>query len=329
MTFIEKVWFPSHPMFRLFKWLLLPLMIIFWLLSALRRMAYKNGLFRSKKIDVPVIIVGNISVGGNGKTPLVVYLAQWLKEQGFKPGILSRGYGGNASFYPATVEAVSDVSKVGDEPVLIKQRVSCPVVVDPKRPRGAKYLVDKHGCDLVLCDDGLQHYALERDIEIVVVDGARRHGNRWLLPMGPLRETEQRLTAVNFVINNGGPIRDNEILMEIVADDLVNVHDTQARMPLTALQQPVTAVAAIGNPQRFFDLLQDNKVQLKEQIAFIDHYQFEENDIPDDIVLMTEKDSVKCRHIAKQDWWFLPIRAELPETFLVDLKNKLDLIKKR
>lgn len=328
MSFIEKVWFQPTPAYIVIKWLFLPLMIVFWLLAHIRRWGYRAGWLKSHEISVPVMIVGNISVGGNGKTPLVVYLANWLVENGYKPGILSRGYGGKSSFYPAGVDAQSDVKKVGDEPILIKQRVSCPVVVDPKRPRGAKYLVDKYHCDIILCDDGLQHYALARDIEIVVVDGTRRHGNSWLLPMGPLRESEQRLTSVDYVINNGGPTRNNEVLMEIMPDDLINVSNVSKSSPLTALKEEVTAVAAIGNPQRFFSLLEKHQVSLKATRSFIDHYQFTQEDFPEGTIVMTEKDAVKCRNIAKDDWWFLPIRAKLPESFLGHLKTQIESIQK-
>ncbi|WJG10905.1 tetraacyldisaccharide 4'-kinase [Aliiglaciecola sp. LCG003] len=328
MTFIEKVWYPTSLTYRLLKWLLLPLTGIFWLLTFVRRSAYAVGLLRTEKIPVPVIIIGNISVGGNGKTPLVVFLANWLKQQGYKPGILSRGYGGKSSFYPTSVEANSDANKVGDEPILIRQRVDCPVVVDPKRPRGARYLVDKHLCDVILCDDGMQHYALKRDIEIAVVDGSRRYGNNCLLPMGPLREPMGRLEQVQFVINNGGPVINNEVLMEFIPENLVNIKHKNKRQPLSDVHQPVVAVAAIGNPQRFFDLLEQHSIELADCLSFIDHYQYQPQDIPDSMVIMTEKDAVKCREFAKEDWWFLPIRAKLPEDFLTALLTKLDSIKK-
>ncbi|GAA0852732.1 tetraacyldisaccharide 4'-kinase [Aliiglaciecola litoralis] len=327
MTLIEKVWYQPTPTFIILKWLLFPLMWVFWCLSSIRRIGYRNGWLKSWRVDVPVIIVGNISVGGNGKTPLVVYLANWLVEQGYKPGILSRGYGGKSSFYPAGVDSQSDVAKVGDEPILIKQRVSCPVVVDPKRTRGAKYLKDKYQCNIILCDDGLQHYALQRDIEIVVVDGSRRYGNRWLLPMGPLRESEGRVKSVDFVVNNGGPAGKDEVLMEIEPDDLINVKNVNQSMPLSDLSE-ATAVAAIGNPERFFSLLDHHNVTLKQRLSFIDHYQFKAQDIPDGTVVMTEKDAVKCRAIAHEDWWFLPIRATLPDTFLMALKQRLDTLNK-
>lgn len=325
MTLIERVWFQPTPAYIVIKWLLLPFMCLFWCLSNLRRIGYRLGWMKSQRVDVPVIIIGNISVGGNGKTPLVVYLADWLIKQGYRPGILSRGYGGKASFYPAGVDSHSEVSKVGDEPILIKQRVRCPVVVDPKRPRGAKYLQDKYQCNIILCDDGLQHYALQRDIEIVVVDGSRRHGNQWLLPMGPLRESEGRLKSVDFVINNGGPIAAGEVLMKIEPDLLVNVKDVNQTKPLSELEE-VTAVAAIGNPDRFFNLLADHDVTVEQTLAFIDHYQFKAQDLPEGTLVMTEKDAVKCRAIARDDWWFLPISATLPDEFLTALKQRLDTL---
>lgn len=300
-------------------------MCLFCCIAKLRRLGYRKNWLKSTQISVPVIIIGNISVGGNGKTPLVVFLANWLVEQGYKPGILSRGYGAKSSFYPVAVDSQSDAGQVGDEPLLIKQRVSCHVVIDPNRPRGAKYLVDKYACDIILCDDGLQHYALKRDVEIVVVDGKRRHGNRWLLPMGPLRESETRLTSVDFVINNGGPTAADEILMEILPDDLINVRNTELSMPLTELGEAV-AVAAIGNPDRFFNLLANYQVPITKTLSFVDHYQFKAEDLPEGTLVMTEKDAVKCRQIGKPDWWFLPIQAKLPERFLSALKNRIENI---
>ncbi|MEP4892058.1 MAG: tetraacyldisaccharide 4'-kinase [Aliiglaciecola sp.] len=328
MTFIEKVWFNPAPQHQLVKWLLFPVTCLFWLLSGLRRLGYKIGWLKSHKISVPVIVVGNISVGGNGKTPVVVFLAEWLTQQGYKPGILSRGYGGKTSFYPTSVDLNSDVNLVGDEPLLIKQRAKCPVVIDPKRPRGAKYLVDKHQCDVVICDDGLQHYALHRDIEIVVIDGARKHGNGWLLPMGPLREKQKRLQTVDFVINNSGTPSPPEIPMGIKSGDFINLKDDNLTKTVSDFDEPVTAVAAIGNPQRFYHLLDDLQVPVKQHLSFIDHYQFKPLDFPDGSIVMTEKDAVKCRNIAKEQWWYLPIFATLPESFTLQLKRKLDSIKK-
>ncbi|MDO6711797.1 tetraacyldisaccharide 4'-kinase [Aliiglaciecola sp. 2_MG-2023] len=328
MTFIEKVWFDNLPQYQLVKWVLLPLTCLFWLLSGLRRAGYKLGWLKSHKIPVPVIVVGNISVGGNGKTPLVVYLAKWLTEQGYKPGILSRGYGGNASLFPSSVDFESDVNRVGDEPLLIKRRANCPVVIDPKRPRGAKYLVDKHQCNVVICDDGLQHYALQRDIEIVVIDGARKHGNGWLLPMGPLREKQSRLKTVDFVINNSGSPIPPEIPMEIKSGDFINVKDGNQHKAVADFNEPITAIAAIGNPQRFYNLLAHLQVPVKQHISFLDHYQFKQLDFPNGTIVMTEKDAVKCRDIAKDSWWFLPIYAKLPESFTQQLKQKLDSIDK-
>ncbi|MDO6693601.1 tetraacyldisaccharide 4'-kinase [Aliiglaciecola sp. 3_MG-2023] len=328
MSFIERVWFNPAPQHRLIKWLLFPLTCLFWLLSGMRRRGYQIGCFKTHKVPVPVIVVGNISVGGNGKTPMVVFLADWLTQQGYTPGILSRGYGGKATYYPASVDLQSDVNLVGDEPLLLKQRANCPVVIDPKRPRGAQYLVDKHHCDVVICDDGLQHYALHRDIEIVVIDGVRKHGNGWLLPMGPLRETQKRLQTVDFVINNSGTPISPEIPMDIISGDFINLKDASLHKPVNGFSEAVTAIAAIGNPQRFYHLLDDLQVPVKQHLSFIDHYQFTPSDFPDGNIVMTEKDAVKCRHMAKDNWWYLPIFAKLPESFTLQLKQKLDSIKK-
>lgn len=308
--------------------LLSPLALLFWLISAIRRGFYRLGIFSGDKPTVPVIVVGNVSVGGNGKTPVVLELTKWLIENGYKPGVLSRGYGGKAAQYPARVERNSDPGMVGDEPVLMKQHLTCPLVVDPKRPRGAHYLVEHCECDVIICDDGLQHYALARDIELIVMDGERRLGNGFLLPMGPLREGAWRVTSAPFVINNGGMIKQGEHLMTLQAGQLVNVVEPTIRMPLSALDEPIIAAAAIGNPQRFFNYLSDNQVKLKESLSFPDHHQFKKGDLPLEKVIMTEKDAVKCQHDAHTDWWYLPVTAILPEVFKQQLLTKIKSVGK-
>ncbi|MFT5453277.1 MAG: tetraacyldisaccharide 4'-kinase, partial [Enterobacterales bacterium] len=184
MQWLINFWYkPSNPV----SYLLWPLHFILYLLVSLRKYLYVLGIFKTTKIAVPVIIVGNITVGGTGKSPLVIHLAESLSIAGFKVGVLSRGYGGNAKHYPLEVESTSSAVDVGDEPLMIKQRVDVSVVVDPIRARGAEFLVEHCACDVILCDDGLQHYALQRDIEIVVIDGKRLLGNGLLMPLGPLR----------------------------------------------------------------------------------------------------------------------------------------------
>ena len=323
MRWIDNMWYsPSW-----YHWpiiiFLLPLTGLFWLLSAFRRALFRFKFKPSSDIRVPIIVVGNISVGGNGKTPLVVYLAQYLRQKGYYPGVLSRGYGGKNACYPVTVEASSKVDVVGDEAILMRQHINCPLVVDPVRPRGALELVEKHQCDVIICDDGLQHYALNRDIEIVVIDGQRRCGSKLLLPSGPLREGLWRLDTVDFLVLNGGSVNKREYLMSLQAGELINVKHSDKSLSLSKLTSPVTALAGIGNPQRFFSLLEKKQVRIKDKISFVDHHVFSQTDIPSGTVIMTEKDAVKCTQIAHDDCWYLPVSASLTSQFESQLIQKL------
>lgn len=320
---IEKSWFGKA------KWtyVFFPLAGLFWIISFCRRKAYELGVFKTQSISVPVIVVGNISVGGNGKTPLVIRIADLLKQQGYHPGVLSRGYGGKASHYPCSVAVGAKPAEVGDEPVLMRQRLKCPIVIDPKRTRGANYLIEHHKCDVIVCDDGLQHYALQRDIEIAVMDGERRNGNGWLLPVGPLREGTWRLKTVDFVVVNGGTASENEHLMGLEAGQLVNVKFPSRSKGLNQLHKAVIGLAGIGNPQRFYTFLVQRQVKLKQRLSFPDHYQFGASDIPQDTVLMTEKDAVKCKDFAHDDCWYLPVSAKLTSQFESALLDKVKSIK--
>ncbi|WP_416308601.1 tetraacyldisaccharide 4'-kinase [Neptunicella sp. SCSIO 80796] len=323
MNWLEKAWYSNNPL----VWLLWPLTALFWCVSSLRQKAYQKGWFGSEKLPVPVIVVGNISVGGTGKTPLVIRLVEILRQEGYHPGVLSRGYGGKSRAYPQLVAEDSDPGQVGDEPVLMRQHINCPLVVDPDRVRGGKYLLQQHKCDVLICDDGLQHYALERDIEIVVMDGQRRLGNRYLLPMGPLREGAERMNSVDFVVINGGMVRKGDFLMSLESGRLINLKQRNKSLSVTELKEPATAVAAIGNPQRFFDLLKSKQVNVRQHLVFADHHRFRAKDIPAGTVLMTEKDAVKCRAFAADDWWYLPVSAKLTEEFRQLFLKKVKAIK--
>lgn len=323
MNWIDNMWYsPSW-----FHWpviiVLLPLTALFWILSGVRRSLFRLQIKPSQTIPALVIVVGNISVGGNGKTPLVVYLAKRLKQEGYHPGVLSRGYGGKNASYPLSVDAVSKVDWVGDEAILMRQHINCPLVVDPNRARGAMELVEKHKCNVIICDDGLQHYALNRDIEIVVMDGKRRCGNHLLLPAGPLREASWRLDKADFLVLNGGLVTNGEYLMSLEAGKLINVKYPNKSLSINDLRSPVIALAGIGNPQRFFALLQKKHVKLKNQISFVDHHAFIKEDIPSGTVIMTEKDAVKCTQIAHDDCWYLPVSAQLTTQFESQLLQKL------
>lgn len=326
MSLVDKIWY--HP--KWYHWivivLLLPLSVLFWMLSSARRGLFKSKLKASNRLSVPIIVVGNISVGGNGKTPLVVYLANRLKQQGYRVGVLSRGYGGKANSYPMSVGKDSTPEQVGDEPILMRSHINCPLMVDPNRTRGAQGLIDKHNCNLILCDDGLQHYAMQRDIEIAVIDGKRQLGNGFLLPAGPLREGRWRLHTVDLVVLNGGNVRPNQYLMGLETGQLVNVKQPSKTMPISQISGAVVAAAGIGNPSRFFDLLEQKQVKIKQRLSFVDHHNFSEHDLPNETVLMTEKDAVKCTGFAHPDWWYLPVKATLPAQFEQQL---FDLIRLR
>lgn len=277
-----------------------------------------------------MIVVGNISVGGTGKTPLVIWLCHFLQDQGFKPGIINRGYQGKATHWPQQVTAESDATQVGDEAVLLAQRCGCPVVAGPKRFESVKRL-EQLGCDIVVSDDGLQHYALQRDIEIAVVDGERRFGNGFLLPAGPLREGVGRLQSVDLVVCNGGEAGYGEHLMQVVASDVVSITNSAERQPLSNFtNRRVTAVAGIGNPERFFTTLKQAGVEAIKR-AFPDHHHFSAEDLQsaDNPLLMTEKDAVKCRTIAPADSWYLSVEAKFNDDFAQQLALSINQLKKK
>lgn len=279
----------------------------------LRRKAYKLGIFNIERFDIPVIVVGNITVGGTGKTPLVIWLANFLRKAGFFPAIVSRGYKGQANSWPQQVRSDSDPIMVGDEAVLLAKRCQCPVAVGPDRVAAVKGLLKYNDCDVIIADDGLQHYALGRDIEIAVIDGVRRFGNGYCLPAGPLREPVSRLKEVDFVIVNGGGVMRLEFSMALVAGHVHNIRDdTLMHHPDYFRNQPVHAVAGIGNPDRFFAHLKRLGLNIIEH-PFTDHHNFVAENIQfdDDLpVLMTEKDAVKCKRFANEKHWYLSIDAQ-------------------
>jgi len=302
-----------------------PLSLLFRLLVWLRRQAYRRGIFRSRRLPVPVIVVGNISVGGTGKSPLVVWLANWLRGQGYRPGIISRGYGGRSASWPRKVDTESDPGQVGDEPVMIARRTGCPVWVGPDRPASGEALLAADNCDLIISDDGLQHYALARDIEIAVIDGERGVGNGYALPAGPLREPVTRLQQVDLVIANGA----SELAgweMSLALGELVNLADPTRRTALEALRgQRVHGVAGIGNPGRFFSTLRAAGVPVDEH-PFADHHPFRREDLEfgdDAPVIMTEKDAVKCTGFARPQHWYLEVSAQPDQGFVQQLERKL------
>ena len=316
-NWLHRIWYEGGSSYRL----LLPLTGIYWLLVVLRRCLYQVGILGSQRAVAPVIVVGNITTGGTGKTPVTIWLASQLKAHGFSPGIVSRGYGGSKASTSMRVDIASDPAVVGDEPVLLARRSGCPVVVDKDRFRAAEMLV-ADGADVIIADDGLQHYRLARTYEICVIDGARGLGNRYLLPAGPLRETITRLNEVDQVLFNG-PLKKSDAALSVVEQNCIEfeLRASQVSRLNGSLTQPIEsfagttvhAVAAIGNPQRFFDLLRAQGMQVIEH-AFPDHAAVSTRQIEfgdDFAVLMTEKDAVKLDSAVADKFWTVPVELTM------------------
>lgn len=305
------------------NYLLLPISIIFYLLSFIKKSLYQLGFLTTHRFNVPVIVVGNITVGGSGKTPIVITLVEYFKAQGKKVGVVSRGYGGTHKRDSLLVDSTIQASLSGDEPLLIATQSGVPVMVNANRAQAVQDLVIQHNVDIVISDDGLQHYAMGRNVEIVVVDGERRFGNGFFLPAGPLRESVRRLKNVNFVINNGAHYA-NEFSSKLIPKSFVNL-STGAIKPLDFFNNKIChGVAGIGYPQRFFNSLSKLGITLKPH-AFADHYPFEQKDLAlDDYpIIMTAKDCVKCRKFATDQMWYLQVEAELSDKFLRKLDEEL------
>ncbi len=297
--------------------LLLPLSWLFQIIARLHRALYMTGILAVSRLPVPVIIVGNLTVGGAGKTPLVIWLSRYLREQGYHPGIVCRGYGGRLPARPVQVTADSDPAMVGDEAVLLVLRTACPVAVASARAAAARELITHQQCDIILCDDGLQHHALHRDIEIVVIDGDRRFGNGFPLPAGPLRESVKRLSTCDMIVAKERALA-HEKRMCYKALALVSLADDRAHSPAALQGRTVHAVAGIANPHRFIDSLQQAGLTVKKHL-FPDHHAYQQADFdfvkPGEAVVMTEKDAVKCRRLVLDDAWYVPIEAQLPASF--------------
>ena len=321
MKIEEDIWYGNHWT----KWLLAPLSVTFAAITSCRRALFKAGIKTSLKPAVPTIVVGNITVGGTGKTPLVVYLCEQLSAAGYKPGIISRGYGSKAPKYPYIVNNDSPVEHSGDEPFMLQQRTQCPLVISPVRTDAAAHLLANFDVDVIITDDGLQHYAMQRDIELIVIDGKRRLGNGHLLPMGPLREGAWRLKTADFVICNGGNGFADEANMLLVAAPLRKVRNNE----LATLDEvkTIVAIAGIGNPQRFYTTLEQHDYVIEEHLSFPDHHAFTAAEIEQfaagRTVIMTEKDAVKCQSFAQNNWYYLPVNASLDSDFLPKLLLKL------
>jgi tetraacyldisaccharide 4'-kinase len=295
-------------------WLLRPVEFLFRSIAALRRGLYRLGILRVYRADRPVVVVGNITVGGTGKTPVVIALVEALQGAGLRPGVVSRGYGAKAGSFPHRVSAASTAAQCGDEPLLVYRRTGCPCVVSPDRPAAVRALLADGSVDIVLSDDGLQHYALGRDLEIAVLDAELGVGNGFCLPAGPLREPPGRLREVDALLYRGGSDPATAVSYEV--GQLVNLATGEQR-PLSpeAFPDGVQAVAGIGRPEQFYATLRCAGLAVDEY-TFPDHHVFEATDfarLDGRPVIMTEKDAVKCAALAGDSAWYLQISANLPE----------------
>jgi len=326
MSFADRLsaaWYTGHRAL----WLLRPLECLYRHVVLRKRRRFEAGQGEIYRAPVPVLVVGNITVGGTGKTPMILWLIEHCRARGLRVGVVSRGYGAQPPSLPWRVSADQDAAQAGDEPLLIVQRSGVPLVIDPDRGRAVRALLDAEPVDLVLSDDGLQHYRLARDIELVLIDAARGLGNGRCLPAGPLREPAERLHSVDAVLCNGA-VDDSPhgYGLTLQAQALINVRSGERR-PLSHFPpgQAVHAVAGIGNPQRFFDTLQALHWQPVAH-PFADHARFTlqalsfEPPLP---VVMTEKDAVKCREFAAADWWYLAVDAQPSPRFIGWLDQRL------
>lgn len=318
---LEHAWYERGAFTQMMR----PLSWLFLSIVTIRRFLYRINIFKHVDLPVPVIVVGNISVGGTGKTPLVIWIARYLKQAGYKPGIISRGYGGQAKNWPQQVRPDADPVMVGDEAVVISRRSECPMAVGPNRIADCQALLKYADIDVIVSDDGLQHYALGRTVEVAVIDGVRRFGNGFCLPAGPLRELRSRLEAVDCQVTNGVAAQ-GEIPMRYQTEKAINLISGEERLISDFKSETVYAIAGIGNPDRFFNFIRANGIRTNTR-AFPDHHPFVAEDLAfsaDEVLLMTEKDAVKCQRFARANWWYVPVDAILPEEFGLQLIHLLE-----
>lgn len=306
-------------------WLLALLEDVYATMLELRRWLYARGWKQSGRLPVPVLVVGNVSVGGTGKTPLTAWLVAELAARGWRPGIVLRGYGGRERGV-ALVHASDSAARVGDEALLLARAGNHPVAIGRRRYDAGRALLEQAGCDLVICDDGLQHWSLARDLEIAVVDGERRFGNGRLLPAGPLREPIERLARVDLVVVNGGPGQGREVPMRVSGARAVSLLDPTRQVELSDWRgETVHAVAGIGQPERFFGMLERQGLTVIRH-PLPDHHHFDGSEFNFDDglrVLVTEKDAVKCVSFADDRCFAVPVDVTLPEGFADDIHRRL------
>lgn len=322
-NWIVQIWYKQKPI-SWYVHILSPFSYVYRFIVAIRRKLIIQ--FLQQRTAVPVIVVGNIVVGGVGKTPMVIAMANQFKLKGLRVGIVSRGYGAQSRIFPCNVTAQSNPILVGDEPFLLAQRTECPVVIDPNRVRAVRYLLSHYACDVIISDDGLQHYAMARAVELLMVDGERWFGNGYCLPAGPLREPIPRWHQVDFVVCNGNqrensPLQNSPMIYPMECIPVAMVQLTTGKIvSLDKMAEyfkgSIAAVAGIGNPGRFFTSLRGLGIHFNPH-PFPDHYRYtlENFNFSENWVFMTEKDAVKCKPFAKPHWYYLKIDAMLPQAF--------------
>ena len=325
LAFIQAAWVRKGAFFYL---ILVPLSWLFAAITALRRWAYRAGLLKYYALPVPVIIVGNINVGGSGKTPVTIWLVNQLKQHGYQPAVISRGYGGSVKV-PTPVNASTPASLVGDEPVLIKNRSNCSVWVGKNRVEVATALLSAHPeCDVIISDDGLQHYQLKRDVEIAVVDAEHHKKHARLLPAGQLREPLSRLNGVDAIVCNGQKSDEAFYQMQLVGQRFYNLADVEKHAVAADFKyKAIKAMAGIGKPERFFEHLRQLGMTFVS-VSFDDHYAYSAQDLAKidcDVLIMTEKDAVKCKQFAEPHHWVLPVEASIDAALLPLILNKISL----
>jgi tetraacyldisaccharide 4'-kinase len=305
---LDKLWYGKHPL----RWVLRPLSWGYQFITRVRRWYLQH--FCQVTCPVPLIVVGNLTVGGVGKTPLVIELAKKMRQKDLKVGIVSRGYGAKIKHYPYEIQLDDSAEQVGDEPLMIAQKTHCPVIISPVRTEAVDYLLKKHQIQIIISDDGLQHYRMGRSIEIAVIDGVRGLGNGLCLPAGPLRESDARLKQVDFIIVNEGTW-ENAYPMNLMPGKIIKL-STQEEINPNSISGTIAAVAAIGNPQRFYSTLNQLGIEFNSY-SYPDHYQFKSHDLNylESLIIMTEKDAVKCRSFNSDRLYYLPVEAHLNDAF--------------
>ena len=327
-SFFQSVWKNRNPI-ALLLW---PISLVYCAIASLRRLVYARGLVPVAQFSQPIIAVGNLTVGGTGKTPFTIWLANYLSEHGFNPGVVSRGYGRQDMSKSLMVNANSDPMEVGDEPLVIAKRTRVPVAVARNRSDAVRLLLEKTDCDIFVCDDALQHYSLAADLSIALIDAKSRFGNGYCLPAGPLREPRSRLNSVALKLVKGEG-RGAEHSMRYQIAQVINVKDNKKKQTAEfLLGRKITAVAGVANPENFFDMLQDLDIEFTG-ISFPDHHKFTDKDFvsidkSDVTLVMTEKDAVKCQKFARDNWWYVAIDTTVSEQFVAILSDKISELKR-